>query len=79
MRCSPAHAFKEVGRVVITRPVTSTTPKRESKRVEPRITSDRLLRVLAANLARAGDREPELIARLKAAAERLQAARRIAP
>jgi hypothetical protein len=56
----------------------TTTPKKKSKRVEaPRITSDRLLRVLAANLAQAS--EPELITRLKAAADRLQAARKVAP
>lgn len=63
--------------------MTRTTPKTESQRVEvkaaPHITSDRLLHALAANIARVGDREPELIARLKAAAERLQAARRAAP
>lgn len=62
--------------------MTRTTPKKESKRVEvkaPRITPDRLTRVLAANIARAGTREPELLARLKAAAERLQQARRQYP
>jgi hypothetical protein len=61
--------------------LTRTTPKKKSQRVKakaaPRDTSDRLLRVLEANLARAS--EPELITRLKAAAERLQAARRMAP
>jgi hypothetical protein len=63
--------------------VTRTPSKKESQRVEakaaPHTTSDRLLSALAANLARASDREPELIARLKAAAERLKAARRVAP
>jgi hypothetical protein len=63
--------------------MTCTTPKKDSKRVEvkatPRITSDRLLRALAANLARAGNREPELVERLKAAADRLATARRAAP
>jgi hypothetical protein len=58
--------------------LTRTTPKKKSQRVAaPRDTSDRLLRVLEANLARAS--EPELITRLKAAAERIQAARRMAP
>jgi hypothetical protein len=57
-----------------------TTPKKESHveaKAAPRITSDRLLHALTANLSQAS--EPELIARLKAAAERLAAARRAAP
>jgi hypothetical protein len=61
--------------------MTRRPAPKESQRVEaaPRVTSDRLLKALAANLARAGDHEPELIERLKAAAERLATARRVAP
>jgi hypothetical protein len=61
--------------------MTRTPPKKErvEAKAAPHVTTDKLLRALAANLARAGDHEPELIARLKAAIERVQAARRTAP
>jgi hypothetical protein len=56
-------------------------PKKDSKHIEakaaPQITTDKLLRALVASLSQAT--EPELVSRLKAAAERLAAARKAAP
>lgn len=61
----------------MTQRTTSTTPKPMSRESSGDNSSDKLLAVMLSNLQRA--KEPALIARLREAVDRVQAARRRCP